>query len=390
MIPRTISSKLKGLVTKYPVVAVTGPRQSGKTTLVKHVFPDRAYVSLEDPDIREFALTDPRGFLSTYPDGVILDEIQRVPELFSYIQTRVDELGKEGVFVLTGSHNLAVMEGITQSLAGRVALLNLLPLSFAELSQAKQAPKTLNDLLFTGLYPRIYDKGLSPSEWYAKYVNTYLERDVRMVIKVTDLARFQRFVKMCAARSGQILNLSALGNDCGITHNTAKAWLSVLQAGFIVFLLHPHHKNFNKRLIKSPKLFFYDPGLLCYLLGIDTPNSLAIHAFRGHIFETWVMGELLKARFNQGLRENLYFWRDHVGHEVDCIIEQGENLIPLETKSGETVTRDFFKGLNYWYKVSGLSPGGGYIIYGGDRDQKRKECSVMGWKSFASRVPFGN
>jgi predicted AAA+ superfamily ATPase len=387
MITRNMTLKLKELVTKYPVVAVTGPRQSGKTTLVKHVFPDRAYVSLEDPDVREFALTDPRGFLSTYPDGVILDEIQRVPELFSYIQTRVDEMGKEGVFVLTGSHNLVLMEGITQSLAGRVALLNLLPLSFAELSRAKQAPKTLHDLLFTGLYPRIYDKGLSPSEWYANYANTYLERDVRMVTKVTDLARFQRFVKMCAARSGQILNLSALGNDCGITHNTAKAWLSVLQAGFIIFLLHPHHKNFNKRLIKSPKLFFYDPGLLCYLLGIDTPNSLAIHAFRGHIFETWVVGELLKGQFNKGLRENLYFWRDHVGHEVDCIIEQGESLIPLEIKSGETVTRDFFKGLNYWYKVSGISPGGGYIIYGGEKDQRRKECSVMGWKSFASKMP---
>jgi predicted AAA+ superfamily ATPase len=195
-------------------------------------------------------------------------------------------------------------------------------------------------------------------------------------------------MKMCAARSGQILNLSALGDDCGITHNTAKAWLSVLQVGFIIFLLQPHHKNFNKRLIKSPKLYFYDSGLLCYLLGLSSPDSLAMHPFRGHIFETWVISELLKGRFNRGLRENLYFWRDHVGHEVDCIIEHGETLIPLEIKSGETVTIDFFKGLNYWYQISGISPRGGYIIYGGEGDQRRKESSVMRWKSFASKVPL--
>ncbi|MCK4818083.1 ATP-binding protein, partial [bacterium] len=303
MFQRIISHKLKQLVTQYPVVAITGPRQSGKTTLVKYVFPERPYISLEDPDIREFASTDPRGFLSTYPVGAILDEIQRAPELFSYLQTRVDETGREGLYILTGSFNLGLMEGISQSLAGRVALLNLLPFSLLELAQASQEPETLQDLLFAGLYPRIHDKKISPHEWYANYVSTYLERDVRMVTKVTDLGRFQLFIRMCAARSGQIVNLSALGDDCGITHNTARAWLSVLQAGFIVFLLRPHHKNFNKRLVKRPKLYFYDSGLLCYLLGIDIPQSLAIHAFRGQIFETWVVGELLKGRFNRGLKE---------------------------------------------------------------------------------------
>ena len=387
MFQRIISHKLKQLVTQYPVVAITGPRQSGKTTLVKYVFPERPYISLEDPDIREFASTDPRGFLSTYPVGAILDEIQRAPELFSYLQTRVDETGREGLYILTGSFNLGLMEGISQSLAGRVALLNLLPFSLLELAQASQEPETLQDLLFAGLYPRIHDKKISPHEWYANYVSTYLERDVRMVTKVTDLGRFQLFIRMCAARSGQIVNLSALGDDCGITHNTARAWLSVLQAGFIVFLLRPHHKNFNKRLVKRPKLYFYDSGLLCYLLGIDTPQSLAIHTFRGQIFETWVVGELLKGRFNRGLKENIYFWRDNVGHEVDCVIDQGIRLIPLEIKSGATVTRDFFKGLSYWYKISGYPSREGYLIYGGDGDQKRKEGHVLGWRSFAEKIP---
>jgi len=387
MFERILSSKLRELITKYPVVAITGPRQSGKTTLVKHVFPERDYVSLEDPDTREFASTDPRGFLSAYPDGCILDEIQRVPELFSYLQTRVDESGKEGLYVLTGSFNLGLMEGISQTLAGRVALLNLLPLSLMELSMAKDVPETPQDMLFSGLYPRIYDKKLSPHEWYGNYVSTYLERDVRMVTQVTDLARFQVFTRMCAARSGHLLNLSALGDDCGITHNTAKSWISVLQAGFIAFLLQPHHKNFNKRLVKTPKLYFYDTGLLCYLLGVDTAESLAIHPFRGQIFETWVIGELLKGRNNRGLRQNIFFWRDNGGHEVDCIVDHGEKLIPIEIKSGETITRDSLRGLDYWYKIAGAFSEDGYLVYGGDRDQKRTETSVLGWRSFGNTLP---
>ncbi|MBW1701415.1 MAG: ATP-binding protein [Deltaproteobacteria bacterium] len=388
MIPRLISRKLKKLIGQYPVVAITGPRQSGKTTLVKNVFPQRPYLTLEDPDIREFAIEDPRGFLSANPDGAILDEVQRVPDLFSYIQTRVDESGKEGHYILTGSFNFSLMEGISQSLAGRVGLLNLLPFSFVELDQANRLPGSLEDLLFTGSYPRIYDKKIPAHEWYANYVTTYLERDVRSIKNITDLDAFQRFLKMCAARSGQVLNLSSLGDDCGITHNTAKSWLSVLQTSFIVFLLKPHHKNFNKRLIKSSKLYFYDTGLLSCLLGIASPKNLSTHAFRGPVFETWAVSELLKGRMNRGLKENLYFWRDNSGHEIDCIIEKGDRLLPLEIKSGKTINLDFFKGLKYWSKISKTEGEEAYLVYGGSMDQKRKYGNVLGWKSFAERIPL--
>ena len=309
MIPRKISNKLLYLSTKYPVVAITGPRQSGKTTLVKHTFPEKKYLSLEDPDTREFALTDPRGFLSTCPNGAIFDEVQRAPDLFSYIQTIVDDRNKEGLFILTGSFNFGLIEGITQSLAGRTGLLTLLPFSYHELAGVDIAPSLLEELLYNGGYPRIYDKNLPPSEWHSNYITTYLERDVRALKKIGDLDQFQKFIKMCAARCGQLLNLSSLGNDCGITHNTAKEWLSVLRASYIVFMLQPHFKNFNKRLVKTPKLYFYDTGLLCYLAGITSCSELKTHALRGPIFESWVVSELIKGRFNRVLKENLYFWR---------------------------------------------------------------------------------
>jgi predicted AAA+ superfamily ATPase len=281
--------------------------QSGKTTLVKAVFPGKKYASLENPDIREFAVADPRGLLSAYSGGAILDEVQRAPDLFSYIQTHLDREGKEGLFILTGSFHFGLMEGISQSLAGRAGLLTLLPFSFNELDRAGMIPDSLESLLFTGAYPRIYEKGLPPAEWYATYVTTYLERDVRAAKNITDLNQFHRFLKMCAARSGQILNLTALGNDCGITHNTARSWLSVLQAGYIVFLLYPFFNNFNKRLVKSPKLYFYDTGLLSYLIGINSPEDLFIHSTRGPIFESWVLSQMVKGRLNRGLRENLFF-----------------------------------------------------------------------------------
>lgn len=388
MIPRRISHKLLELSNQYPVAAITGPRQSGKTTLVKHTFSDRKYLSLEDPDTREFANTDPRGFLSNCSEGAILDEVQRSPELFSYIQTIVDEKDKEGLFILTGSFNFGLMESITQSLAGRTGLLTLLPFSYLELGSAEMAPSTLERLLYKGYYPRIYDKDLPPSEWYANYITTYLERDVRALKKIPDLDMFQKFIKMCAGRCGQLLNLSSLGNDCGITHNTAKAWLSVLRASYIISLLQPHHKNFNKRLVKTPKLFFNDTGLLCYLLGITNEDDLKTHALRGPIFESWVISELLKGRFNRGLRENLYFWRDNTGNEIDCIIEQGSRLIPLEIKSGQTISKDFFKGLKYWSKLSGTSQSDAYLVYGGDLSQKRSEGIIEGWKSFAEKMPL--
>ena len=388
MIPRKITNKLLDLSTKYPVVAITGPRQSGKTTLVKHTFSDKKYLSLEDPDTREYAITDPRGFLSTCPDGAILDEVQRAPDLFSYIQTIVDDRNKEGLFILTGSFNFGLMEGITQSLAGRTGLLTLLPFSYHELAGVDIAPSLLEKLLYRGGYPRIYDKDLPPSEWYANYITTYLERDVRALKKIGDLDQFQKFIKMCAARCGQLLNLSSLGNDCGITHNTAKEWLSVLRASYIVFLLQPHFKNFNKRLVKTPKLYFYDTGLLCYLLGITNYSEINTHALRGPIFESWVVSELIKGRFNRGLKENLYFWRDNTGNEVDCIIEQGNNLLALEIKSGQTISKDFFKGLLYWSKISGIKTTDTYLVYGGDQSQERKDGIVKGWNSFAETLPL--
>jgi len=388
MIKRNLSSKLKKLAGQYPVVTVTGPRQSGKTTLVKSVFPKWTYLSLEDPDVRDFALTDPRGFIAAYPEGAILDEAQRAPDLFSYIQTHVDEIGREGVYVLTGSFNFGLMEGISQSLAGRVAVLELLPFSFSELEKAGRLPGTIEDFMFIGGYPRIYDKNLEPREWYANYVTTYLEKDVRQIKNVTDLSAFQRFLKMCASRSGQLLNLSSLGDDCGITHNTAKSWLSVLEAGYIAYLLRPHYKNFNKRLTKSPKLYFYDPGLLSYLLGVSSPKILATHASKGHIFETWVIAELLKGRMNRGLKENIYFWRDNAGHEIDCIIDQGDTLVPIEIKSGKTVSQDYFKGLRFWEKISKTAGSNMFVVYAGLMDQARKEGNVLSWKSFGNTIPL--
>lgn len=386
MIRRKLASKLGDLSGEYPVVSITGPRQSGKTTLVKAVFPEWAYVSLEEPDIREYAMRDPRGFIAAYPERVILDEAQRAPDLFSYIQTHVDNIGKEGVYVLTGSFNFGLMQGISQSLAGRVGILELLPLAFSELDQAGIAPVSIEALMFTGSYPRIYDRGLEAQQWYGNYVTTYLERDVRQVKNITDLSVFQRFLKMCAARSGQILNLSSLGDDCGITHNTAKSWLSILEAGYIVYLLRPHHQNFNKRLIKSPKIYFYDSGLLAYLLGISSPEILMTHASRGHVFETWVISELLKGRLNRGFKDNIYFWRDNSGHEIDCIVDQGDRLVPLEIKSGKTVSEDFFKGLRFWSRISGTLGKEMYLVYAGLMDQQRQDGNVLSWKTFGNTI----
>jgi uncharacterized protein len=286
MIQRNLASQLELLSRQYPVVTLTGPRQSGKTTLVKAVLPDWTYVSLETPDVREYALRDPRGFIEAHPERVILDEVQRAPDLFSYIQTHVDDRGREGMYVLTGSFNFGLMEGISQSLAGRVAVLELLPLAFSEMDRAGVLPDSIENLMISGGYPRIYDRGLTPQQWYANYVSTYLERDVRKVKNISDLSVFQRFLKMCAARSGQILNLTSLGDDCGITHNTAKSWLSILEASYIVFLLKPHYQNFNKRLIKSPKIYFCDSGLLSYLIGVPDSHALLTHSSRGHVFET--------------------------------------------------------------------------------------------------------
>jgi len=386
LIRRHAEATLLQLAREYPVVAVTGPRQSGKTTLVRKAFPDKPYVSLEDLDERQFATDDPRGFLSRYPDGAILDEVQRCPELFSYLQTRLDQAKRKGLFVLTGSQQFNLLSGITQSLAGRVALIPLLPFALGELQAAKMAPKTLSELLFRGLYPPLYDGQQQTGIWYGNYMRTYIERDVRQVIQVRDLSAFQRFVRMCAGRTGQLTNLSALASDCGVTHNTAKAWLSVLEASYIVHLLQPHHRNFDKRLVKTPKLYFCDTGLACWLLGIRTPAELDNHAQRGALFETWAIGELLKARYNRGLESNLYFWRDRSGNEVDVLIEAGNTLAPVEIKAGQTVSSDYFRGLDRWQAMAKKISGKAWLVYGGDKAQTRLGYNVVPWAEIGSFV----
>ena len=378
-IPRNAESRLKHFARGYPVLVVTGPRQSGKSTLVRHAFPDHPYVSLEDLDQREFAQTDPRGFLRRFSEGAILDEAQRCPELFSYLQTHVDERQRPGEFILTGSQQFGLLSGITQSLAGRAALLTLLPMTYDELRRAEKVGRSLDKVLFDGAFPPIFDRGLEPHLWYGNYVRTYLERDVRQLIKVQDLRAFQRFLKLCAGRTGQLLNLSSLAGDCGITHNTAKAWISVLEASYIVHLLPPHHRNFNKRLVKTPKLYFLDTGLAAWLLGIQNNAQLTTHVQRGALFETWVIGELLKARYNAGESSNLYFWRDRSGHEIDLLIDQGAYLLPLEIKSGQTINRDYFKGLDFWRKLAGETTGQAWLIYGGGTRQTRSDVSVLPW-----------
>jgi len=379
-----LSHTLKRLSSKFPVVSVVGPRQSGKTTLVRSIFPKLAYISLEDLDTREFALQDPRGFLSNYRKGAIFDEVQRVPDLFSYIQTLVDQKNTTGNFILTGSQNFLFQENISQTLAGRTAILNLLPLSLAELGKIPHALKHSEDYIFKGFYPRIYDKKISPADWYPNYIQTYVERDVRLIKNIPNLNTFQKFIRLCAGRSGQILNLSSLGNDCGINHNTAKNWLSILESSYLVFLLKPYYKNFNKRLIKMPKLYFYDTGLACSLLGIQNKKQLATHYLKGGLFETLIISEIMKNSFNEGMVPHCYYWRDKTGHEIDCLVEKGNSVVPIEIKSGKTVTDDFFTGLKHWRKITGGGTSSPFVVYGGEENQKRTAGNVISWKRLDS------
>ncbi len=384
LIPRMAEDTLLKLASQYPALVVTGPRQSGKTTLARLVFPEKIYVSLEELDNREFAQQDPRGFLEQYSGGAILDEVQRCPDLFSYLQAQLDNKKVMGQFILTGSQQFGLLSGISQSLAGRVARISLLPFSFVELQNAKREPRRVSEMLFKGSYPPVYDRKIEPGIWYDNYVSTYLERDVRQLINVRDLATFQRFLKMCAARSGQLLNLSMMANDCGITHNTAKAWISVLEASYIVHLLKPHHKNFNKRLIKSQKLYFYDSGLAAWLQNIQTIDQLDIHPARGHLFETWVVSEVLKERFNRGFSSNVFFWRDSSGNEIDLIIEEGSLLQPVEIKSGRTIAGDFFNNLDKYMNLAGDRATHPALIYGGKDNHERGGIRVVSWQNIAA------
>ena len=383
MIKRQAETVLLELAKGYPILAITGPRQAGKTTLAQSTFPDKRYVSLEDLDEREFADQDPRGFLARFPDGAILDEAQRCPNLFSYLQTRVDAEKRMGLFVLTGSQQFGLMSNITQTLAGRVGLIQLLPFSLQELQATNTPISSLDDVLWRGMYPPIYDRNLAPEKWFANYVMTYIERDVRQFVEVKNLSLFQRFIKMCAARVGQLINMSSLAIDCGVSHNTIRSWLSVLEAGYVVFLLQPHHQNFGKRLVKTPKLYFYDTGLAAYLLGIRDTEHLSIHSARDSLFENLVVSELLKQRYNQGLASNLYFWRNNTGDEVDVLIEQGEQLMPMEIKSGQTFNADFLTGINKWMKIAGDAALTPQLVYGGSENMTRNGVEVRSWKQIS-------
>ncbi|HDQ07719.1 MAG TPA: ATP-binding protein [Methanoculleus sp.] len=382
-IPREARAKLLELAAEFPGVVVVGPRQSGKTTLVRNTFPEKEYVLLEDPDTRAFAEEDPRSFLAQFGDeGAILDEVQRVPKLFSYLQGVLDEGGRPGRFILTGSQNFLMMERISQTLAGRTGILKLLPFSLRELSNAGIPCDRYEDCLYQGMYPRLYANAISPTDFYSAYTQTYLERDLRQLRQVHDLSTFQTFIKMCAQRSGQVVNYSSLAADCGISHSTAREWISLLEASFILYPLHTHHKNYNKRLIKMPKLYFTDPGLAAYLAGIQDADQLAHHPLKGGLFETLIIGEFLKYRLNRAQEPALYFWRDRTGHEVDCLIEhRGAAAIPVEIKAGRTTAQDFFKNLNYYSNLAGATSETSFVVYGGDRTQKRIQGTAVSCKN---------
>lgn len=368
LITRTAEKELRTLAGQFKAVAVVGPRQSGKTTLVRMAFPDKAYVSLENPDTRRFAIEDPRGFIAGYPDGAILDEIQRTPDIFSYLQQVLDENKGKGRFIITGSNNFLLQENISQSLAGRVGYLYLLPLSIDELPKHKLS---VNEQIHKGFYPAMYGQEgqTEVGKYYQNYIRTYIERDVRLIRNVTDLYTFERFLRLCAGRTGQLLNMNSLAVETGVDNKTIGAWLSVLEASFVVFRLQPYHKNFNKRIVKMPKLYFYDTGVASALLGIENPDQLALHPFRGGLFENMIIVDFLKSRYNKGKPNNLYFWRDSLGTEIDLLVEKANSLLPIEIKSGQTITDDYFKSMSAWLRISGMEKG--WVIYAGDEKQVR-------------------
>ena len=382
MIARTLQEKIIALAQKFQVITLTGPRQSGKTTLVKAAFSALPYVSLEEPDIRQIALTDPRGFLSNYPEGAILDEIQNTPDLFSYIQRLVDE-NQQIKFILTGSSNFLLMEKISQTLAGRTAVLHLLPFSFAELDPGAQPYESL---IFKGLYPRIYDRAIAPTDFYPAYIQTYIERDVRLIKNIGDINTFIQFARLCAGRIGQLLNLTGLAGDAGISPNTAKAWLSILESSYILYRLQPYHRNFNKRLIKSPKLYFYDTGVACSLLGLREENQVNLHYLKGALFENLIINEFIKRAFHRGENRQPYFWQDNHGKEIDCLLENGEMVTPVEIKSGKTISPSYFNNLKYWRSLAALPEDLGYVVYGGEQSMQTSAGPLISWRHL-ERIP---
>jgi len=384
MIPRTLERKLHELAGYYPAVVVTGPLQSGKTTLCQMAFPDRRYVSLEALDTRDFARNDPRGFLSEYSSEVIIDEVQHVPELFNYLQTDIDARQDPGRFILTGSQHFGLSQSVSQSLAGRCGILVLLPPSLEELRAFSTVPSDLFTLLWKGAYPRIYDQDIPAHQWLADYSTTYIQRDVRQVINVSDIQAFSGFIKLCAGRTAQEVNLSNLGSDAGISHNTVRSWMSVLETSHIIHRLPAWHPNIRKQVVKSPKFHFFDSGLVCYLLGIREPEHLRLHPLRGAIFESWVVSEIYKAFAHSGVQPHLFHYREARGPEIDLLVEDGQELEAVEIKSGATISEDFFKNLKLFRQrmEDAVKPHRvqGHIVYGGDRSQKRSQAQVLSWQ----------
>ena len=377
MISRLISEKLLDMASKFPVLAITGPRQSGKTTLCKKIFFSYRYVTLENPDIRQFAKTDPKGFLEEYNDRVIIDEAQHVPELFSYIQGVVDEKNQTGQYILTGSQNFLLLENISQTLAGRIYIYHLLPFSDSEIQQKYSVDLLSN--IFKGGYPRIYDQNIDPADFFPSYVQTYVERDVRNMLNIKDLSLFSTFLKLCAGRIGQLFNSSSIANELGVDYKTVRSWLSLLEASFVVYRLQPWHTNFNKRVIKSPKLYFYDTGLACYLLGLKSKEEINVHFAKGALFENYIMTEYIKNTWNKGEALSFYFWRDSAGNEVDLLIEEGQRLKIAEVKSSKTIKQDFFKALTYFEKLAQKYTVEKYVIYGGNESRKQFNTSILSW-----------
>jgi predicted AAA+ superfamily ATPase len=381
MIQRILGPYILAAAEKMPVVAVTGPRQSGKSTLVQAIFPTYTYLNLEDIEQRQFARDDPKGFLQTLGDKAIIDEVQHAPNLLSYIQVAVDRDKIPGQFIISGSQNLLLMESVSQSLAGRVAIFNLLPFSLEEISQTAFALPAYENYLLKGFYPRIYDLDLDPTTWLLDYIQTYVERDLRQIINVSDLGAFRQFLEICAGRIGQLVNFSDMGNLIGVSYQTVNKWLSVLQTSYIVHILRPYHQNFNKRIVKTPKLYFYDTGLACALLNLRTVEDLNRHFAKGALFENFIINEILKNRLNRNLYPKLYFWNAAGAHEIDLLLDQGGKLIPVEIKSGRTINPNFFDGLKYFQPLSGALQEESFLVYGGDEVQKRSLARVLSWKN---------
>lgn len=380
MIPRAIAAELERLKSKFPVLALTGPRQAGKTTLLKHLFPDYHYLSLENPDVREHALKDPNGLLNTYPEKTIFDEAQRAPQLFSYIQTLADESGLMGQFILSGLQNFLLMQNITQSLAGRVALLRIFPFTFPEMHAGKLPLGNLENVIFTGFYPSIFDRQLEARDFYPNYVETYLERDVQSVIMPGNMRQFQTFMRLCAGHVGQLVNYSSLADGCGISVPTAKTWLSVLERSYILFLLQPYHRNFNKRLVKTPKIYFYDTGLACYLLNINDPAFVGTYYQKGSLLENLIIAELVKQAYHLGMRPAYHFWRDNHQNEIDLIWEENLKMNLLEIKYSQTLSGHFFAPFHKFKSFSGIEPEKQILVYGGTQHLKREGIDIRGWR----------